>query len=90
MHLSKSFKSGYSYTKPTFKTPKGTLNHPTGFANLYLVLYRVDTLLSVEGVIKRNNQPQWHSISQMGNDRDGHSGAVYQENDDIALYAGAF
>jgi len=62
---------------------------PTGFANLYLELNGVDTLLSVEGVIKRNNQPQWHSISQIGNDRDGHSGAVYQENDDIAMYAGA-
>jgi len=62
---------------------------PTGYANLYLELNGVDTLLSVEGVIKRNNQPQWHSISQIGNDRDGHSGAVYQENDDIAMYAGA-
>jgi len=50
---------------------------PTGFNNLYLEFDGVDTLLSVEGVIKRNNQPQWHSISQMGNDRDGHSGAVY-------------
>ena len=58
-------------------TQSGINQSPTGFANLYLVLYRVDTLLSVEGVIKRNNQPQWHSISQMGNDRDGHSGAVY-------------
>ena len=70
------------------KYVSGTL--PTGFANLYLVLCRVDTLLSVEGVIKRNNQPQWHSISQIGNDRDGHSGAVYQENDDIAICRGSF
>ncbi len=62
---------------------------PTGFTNLYLEINGVDTLLSVEGVISRNGQPQWHLISQMGNDRDGHAGAVYQENDDIAMYGGA-
>ena len=62
---------------------------PTGFTNLYLELNGVDTLLSVEGVISRNGQPQWHLISQMGNDRDGHAGAVYQENDDIAMYGDA-
>ena len=62
---------------------------PTGFTNLYLESNGVDTLLSVEGVISRNGQPQWHLISQMGNDRDGHAGAVYQENDDIAMYGDA-
>ena len=62
---------------------------PTGFTNLYLEFNGVNTLLSVEGVIKRNGQSQWHLISQMGNDRDGHAGAVYQENDDIAMYGGA-
>ena len=62
---------------------------PTGFTNLYLEFDGVNTLFSVEGVIKRNAQPQWHPISQMGNDRDGHAGAVYQENDDIAMYSGA-
>jgi len=62
---------------------------PTGFNNLNLELNGVDTLLSVEGVISRNGQPQWHLISQMGNDRDGHAGAVYQENDDIAMYGDA-
>ena len=62
---------------------------PTGFTNLYLEMNGVDTLLSVEGVISRNGQPQWHLISQMGNDRDGHAGAVYQENDDIAMYGDA-
>ena len=62
---------------------------PTGFTNLYLEINGVDTLLSVEGVISRNGQPQWHLISQMGNDRDGHAGAVYQENDDIAMYGDA-
>ena len=46
---------------------------PTGFTNLYLESNGVDTLLSVEGVISRNGQPQWHLISQMGNDRDGHA-----------------
>jgi len=62
---------------------------PTGFTNLYLEINGVNTLFSVEGVIKRDAQPQWHLISQMGNDRDGHAGAVYQENDDIAMYGDA-